>query len=256
MTHWNFNVFQQLSIQDDGSLLVVSFLIIIILSIFGFAWLFWERMALPVFFFFIFSFVGSCVLSRVMVFVDSILLIAFPAEIDIARVADKPGAENILRAVIAHDSVVNQFLVLLRVRKRAAYTVFTICAKSARWPSPIWRSLRNLELWLSWQSRSDIKCAWLLNRFWFLWQSVRLIDLNIYRLSHKWCLSTGGVWPCETNGLSESTTKHRRIRLLAKLTCYRWICRLKLRCRQRVRGLSRRFVARLGLVHLLILDWI
>ena len=169
MTHWNFNVFQQLSIQDDGSLLVVSFLIIIILSIFGFAWLFWERMALPVFFFFIFSFVGSCVLSRVMVFVDSILLIAFPAEIDIARVADKPGAENILRAVIAHDSVVNQFLVLLRVRKHAAYTIFTICAKFARWKFLIWRSLRNLELWLFWPGLSDIKCAWLLSRAWFLW---------------------------------------------------------------------------------------
>ena len=146
MTHWNFNVFQRLSIQDNGSLLVVSFLIIIILSIFGFGWLFWERMALPVFFFFIFSFVGSCVLSRVMVFVDSILLIAFPAEIDIARVADKPGTENILCAVIAQDSVVNQFLVLLRVRKRAAYTVFTICAKFARWKFLIWRSLRSLEL--------------------------------------------------------------------------------------------------------------
>ena len=84
-----------------------------------------------------------------MVFVVYIFLIADLAEIDIALVADNPGANNIFSADVALDSVVNQFLVLFWVYERAAATLssITTCAKSTilGHMGLIWRIWRSLE---------------------------------------------------------------------------------------------------------------
>lgn len=111
-----------------------------------------------------------------MVFVVYIFLIADLAEIDIALVADNPGANNIFSADVALDSVVNKFLVLFWVNERAAtLSSITTCTKFTIF-GLIWRILRSLEelgLILSrgllWLGCCDIRCAWLLNRVWFLW---------------------------------------------------------------------------------------